>query len=552
MVHEHVAQRTDAFYVVDLKEVARKYAEWRAHLPRVRPFYAVKCNDDPRIVETLHRLGTGFDCASKGEMAMALSAGVKPEDIIFAHPAKQATHLHYARAKGVVRMTFDNAEELRKIAREHPGAEVVLRILTDDSHSVCRLGLKFGAPLSSVRQLFTLAKELGLKAVGVSYHVGSGNGDAASFGSAVRDARTAFDIAAAEGIKLSLLDIGGGFPGSELGCEDGSDKLVGAVADAGNPYSKHPSFATIAGVVREALDTYFPEGCGVNIISEPGRFFVKSSHVLAVNVVGKRETVDEETGGKRINYYVNDGLYGSFNCVMYDHVTCAPSMVLSEEGSETMALAAARVAIADDALARMGEDGQPIMADSALGMEAAELLRDAMEPVARDEEEVDVEEQVMMKRMTADGNVELDASSVLSALSMAMGSSASGAARRMTGGASAAASAAVSSATSCAGSASTSARRNFSYAPLAGAATAPVTGAQLVPTTLWGPTCDSIDKISDAVPMPELKLGDWLVYENMGAYTIAGSCKFNGFPLTTKVYLNTDDSITVMAEEVHE
>lgn len=89
VVREQVNSHRDAFYVVDLGEVARKYAQWRAELPRVRPFYAVKCNDDPRIVSVLAGLGAGFDCASKGEMAMVLGLGVPPSDVIFAHPAKQ-------------------------------------------------------------------------------------------------------------------------------------------------------------------------------------------------------------------------------------------------------------------------------------------------------------------------------------------------------------------------------------------------------------------------------------------------------------------------------
>jgi ornithine decarboxylase len=286
--------------VVDLAEVAAKHAQWRAELPRVRPYFAVKCNDDPHIVATLARLGAGFDCASKGEMSMALRLGVPPSDIIFAHPAKQPSHIRYAREKGVARMTFDNEEELRKIGREYPGAQAVLRILTDDSASVCRLGLKFGAPLDSVPHLMAVAKDAGVEVVGISYHVGSGNGNAAAFGDAVRDARKAFDLAAAAGVKLRLLDIGGGFPGSEIGASgSGADTLPAARAeggDNGNPYAKHPSFSAMAAHIRAAMEECFPEGCGVELMAEPGRFFVKSSHALAVNVVGKRTTVDEATG----------------------------------------------------------------------------------------------------------------------------------------------------------------------------------------------------------------------------------------------------------------
>jgi ornithine decarboxylase len=45
-----------------------------------------------------------------------------------------------------------------------------------------------------------------------------------------------------------------------------------------------------------------------------------------------------------------------------------------------------------------------------------------------------------------------------------------------------------------------------------------------------GPTCDSFDKISLSVPLPgSLKIGDYLYTENIGAYSIASSTKFNGF-----------------------
>ena len=41
------------------------HARWEATLPNIKPFYAVKCNDDVMLLKTLAALGTGFDCASK-------------------------------------------------------------------------------------------------------------------------------------------------------------------------------------------------------------------------------------------------------------------------------------------------------------------------------------------------------------------------------------------------------------------------------------------------------------------------------------------------------
>jgi len=545
-VRAHLPARQDAFYVVDLSEIAHKYDEWTSQLPGVRPFYAVKCNDDPEIVSTLAALGAGFDCASKGEMAMVLAQGVPARDIIFAHPAKQVSHILYAKEKGVARMTFDNEDELEKVAAHFPQAELVLRILADDSHSVCRLGLKFGAPLDAVSGLLKRAAALKLNVVGVSYHVGSGNGNAASFADAVRDARAAFDIAAGLGMKLTLLDIGGGFPGSALGEDfDAPPPAAGKSAAASeDPYAGHPNFRAIASHVRGALDKHFPPGCGVTVIGEPGRFFVKSSHALAVAVVGKRRTVDESApgGGTRFNYFVNDGLYGSFNCLVYDHATVEPVRLFSPSGEErdlrpaALVAAEAAEAAADaapaDALAMMAKDGtvrsihatlgEPhalaLAAAAARGAAAVRLLRDAEEMQPR--------------------------------LAMRMGGGRYGRDDAPTAGGGGGGS-----------GGGYGPLKNKHARQMATAASAPEETPLPPPpakrrhalhaTTLWGPTCDSFDKISDKARLPEIAPGDWLLYENMGAYTIAGSCKFNGMPLATKVYIRPCGSVKALPEEEH-
>lgn len=50
------------------------------------------------------------------------------------------------------------------------------------------------------------------------------------------------------------------------------------------------------------------------------------------------------------------------------------------------------------------------------------------------------------------------------------------------------------------------------------------------PATIFGRTCDSLDWIANSVAMEELDVGDWLYIPSMGAYTIATSTEFNGFP----------------------
>lgn len=48
-------------------------------------------------------------------------------------------------------------------------------------------------------------------------------------------------------------------------------------------------------------------------------------------------------------------------------------------------------------------------------------------------------------------------------------------------------------------------------------------------STIWGPTCDSIDKVTDDYWIPECHVGDWLLVDNMGAYSVSMSTDFNGF-----------------------
>lgn len=119
------------------------------------------------VVQLLASLGCGFDCASKQEIQQVLDIGVDANRIIYANPCKQASFVRYAAQQNVSRMTFDNAEELYKIKKHYPDAELVLRILTDDSSSLCQLGLKFGAPLHTVQHLLQTAKDLDLNVVGV-------------------------------------------------------------------------------------------------------------------------------------------------------------------------------------------------------------------------------------------------------------------------------------------------------------------------------------------------------------------------------------------------
>lgn len=271
--------KEEAFFIGDLGDIIAKYQVWKETLPRVMPFYAVKCNDDYAVLKLLSDIGVNFDCASKAEIMKVLDLGVDPSRIIYANPCKQNSFIKYAAKKNVEMMTFDNEDELHKVKALFPEAKLVLRILPPSNFKVqCELGNKYGCHPDKACTLLEVARNLGLNVMGVSFHVGSGCEEAEAFAVAIQQARNVFDLAIDMGFDMTLLDIGGGFPGQQ---------------------SAPIPFSAIASVVNEALDQYFPASEGVEIIAEPGRYFVASAFTLTVNVIAKRVVTKEKTNGKK-------------------------------------------------------------------------------------------------------------------------------------------------------------------------------------------------------------------------------------------------------------
>jgi len=294
----------ESFFCCDFGRVIVQMAKFKKHLPRVHPYYAVKCNNSKPLLTMISALGGCFDCASAPEFNTVLDMGlVQPDQVIFANPCKLTAHLRKAEAVGVRWVTFDNEGELLKIKEHMPSAQAVIRIRTDDSAAVCQFSKKFGAKNTETFHLLQRAKELGVSIVGVSFHVGSGNNDPNAYVGAIRGARAVFDQGASLGFEMKLLDLGGGLPGTQ------------PPIDPSTGLATELSFEEIAYHVRPVLDELFPS---TQIIAEPGRFFAASSYALALTVHSAR-IVEHPNGTQEHQYYVNDGLYQSFNCMLYDH-----------------------------------------------------------------------------------------------------------------------------------------------------------------------------------------------------------------------------------------
>jgi ornithine decarboxylase len=302
---------------MDMEKVLVQFKRWKACLPAVEPYYAVKCNPDPVLVAYLQSLGANFDCATSAEIDLVVNQlGHNPDKVVYSNPCKLASHIRFAKEAGVRLTIIDNMDEIPKIKRNHPNAQVLIRLACADTSSQCPMSCKFGVPNDLVEATLTHAMEHQLEVVGVHFHVGSGCSDPAVYHKALLDARRAFDIGTEIGHKMHTLDLGGGFPGLGL---DGECKTSNGV-----------HFEEMAKIINSLLIQLFPqEACNpIRIMAEPGRFMCAGAAFLLTKIHSKCLREDS------VRYYLNDGLYGCFNCVLYDHQTVRPETLDRVEGEK--------------------------------------------------------------------------------------------------------------------------------------------------------------------------------------------------------------------------
>ncbi|GEQ69811.1 hypothetical protein JCM33374_g3486 [Metschnikowia sp. JCM 33374] len=298
----------DSFFVADLGQVSRAYNLWKEKLPQVHAHYAIKCNTDERVVQLLGSMGANFDCASKNEIDTVLRLGFDASRIVYANPCKTNSFIRHARDTNVNLTTVDNKQELYKLKKFHPECKVLIRIATDDESAQCRLSTKFGCTLeTAMDELLPECKELGIDAVGVAFHVGSGAKDFNSIYQAVKQSRMIFDKAQSLGVPMKVLDIGGGF--------------------------ERETFEESSKMVQYSLHKYFPneylEQNGVRVIAEPGRFMVANAFTLATHIIARRD-LDSAKDGMEAMLYINDGVYGNLNCILFDHQHPVAKVLTSE------------------------------------------------------------------------------------------------------------------------------------------------------------------------------------------------------------------------------
>lgn len=436
-----------------------------------------------------------------------------------------------------------------------------------------------------------------MQVVGVSFHVGSGCRDASRYELALRDAREIFDMAEKEyGFKMNILDIGGGFPGethstwnpTEIDPDDeeeeeedeGKEENEGLEENAKKEDEDEGDhfmyFTEIATKVAPMLDEMFPPESGVRLIAEPGRYFVAAAATLVASVVACRHNgldenfepvaIDDEEAAEIVNDMTRED--------EQNVVRQRSQSICEENAGDILESVADELADYSKLFARqhLAQQEADVYNDNLdLYREGYETSIDLLGPPTEEQMETAVHTvegmDINLIKIVTDDN---EAASNTGLLTLA-----------------AAGEAAMNGLVLKSVVDSTKDKDDFAYyindgvysafnnlmydhavirprqlknAMLERAGQVGVKtrcdgiiqfekpsdktdlessedAQPLYASTVFGPTCDSIDVIARSVLLPKLQIGDYLYFQNMGAYTMAASSCFNGFNPSERFYV---------------
>lgn len=218
------------------------------------------------VLRLLDSLGSNFDIASRYELDKVLSLNISPDRISYGNTIKKAEDIKYFYEKGVRMFATDSKEDLKAIARNAPQSRVFVRILVENSATAdWPLSRKFGCHPDMAYDLLVLARDLGLTPYGISFHVGSQQRDIGQWNDSIAKTKYLFEsLEDEEGIRLSMINMGGGFPAHYI-----------------QPTNDLKEYASeITRYLQDDFGDEIPM-----IILEPGRSLVGDSGILTSEVV---------------------------------------------------------------------------------------------------------------------------------------------------------------------------------------------------------------------------------------------------------------------------
>ena len=252
--------------VINLHTIRKNYLKLKDSFPYARIYYAMKANPGEPVLKMLAAEGSNFDIASRYELDQILALGVSPDRLSYGNTIKKAKDIKYFYDKGVRMFATDSKDDLKNIAKYAPASRVYVRILLESSTTAdWPLSRKFGCHPDMAYDLLVQARDSGLTPYGISFHVGSQQRDIGQWNDAIAKTKYLFNsLEEEEDIKLSMINMGGGFPASYV-----------------EPTNDLKEYASeITRYLQDDFGEEIPE-----IILEPGRSLVADSGILTSEVV---------------------------------------------------------------------------------------------------------------------------------------------------------------------------------------------------------------------------------------------------------------------------
>ncbi len=256
------------FFLFSEKKIINNFNQFKKLFPNSSIYYAMKANSEPVILKILSDAGSGFEVASSSELDMLKKIKVPAEKIIYGTSVKSTIHIKECFKYGVKRYACDSLPELEKIAACAPGSKVYIRSVTNDSGSVFKFSSKFGAETASIIPLLQRAKELGLYPYGISFHVGSQASDSEAWANTLVSLRSIIQDLIDMGIKLDVLNLGGGYP-----CR----------------YLSSANAPTLKEIAKLTLKQYKKLPYEPKLILEPGRGIIADTGIMVASVIARVE-----------------------------------------------------------------------------------------------------------------------------------------------------------------------------------------------------------------------------------------------------------------------
>lgn len=280
-IAEEVGTPVYVYSRATLERHAQVFRAALSGLPRVHVAFAIKANPNIAVLKVLARQGFGADVVSGGEVARAIAAGMKPEDIVFSGVGKTRAEMEYALGVGVGQFNLELEEEgevLGQIAASMgKTANATLRVNPDvdaGTHAKISTGKKenkFGVAIGEANGIFDrLSGTEGLALRGLACHIGSQLFDLGPMEAAYGRVGDKIAELRGAGHGIDRVDLGGG-----LGVPYERDKVP-------------PSPATYGQMVERATKGWRDGADGhppITLMFEPGRVIVGNAGVLLTEVI---------------------------------------------------------------------------------------------------------------------------------------------------------------------------------------------------------------------------------------------------------------------------